>query len=73
MKGKYSDDDVDSVGIILGKLGKPKAKSVDEDQGLTKLGKALRLAIEGGDDAAIGRALADAHEYCQPDPEVDDD
>jgi hypothetical protein len=45
---------------------KPEKSEEEEDAGLSALGKALRLAVESKDDAAIGRALADAHEYCQP-------
>lgn len=65
------DDDLDSsIAIVLGKAGKAKPKDElveDEgDAGLETIGRSLCEAIEKKDYAAIGRALADANEYCQP-------
>lgn len=66
-----------SVAIILGK-GKPQAEGdapeeESGDEGLTAIGKALCEALEKKDYAAIGAALKDSHEYCQPDPSGEDE
>lgn len=59
--------------LIGGKKASPAedaAKSEKEDDegdgGLTAIGKSLLAAIESKDPDAVGKALAEAHEYCAP-------
>lgn len=67
----YSPTVLAIVGGGSPKKGPPSDEAMmdegDEDAGLTAIGKAFREALEKKDDAAIGRSIKDAIEYCGPD------
>jgi hypothetical protein len=69
MKGKSVSP---SVAIILGKGPKgpaPKDDAMAEEEGgeeWSSFGKAIREAMESKDDAALGKAVKDIVDYCQP-------
>lgn len=72
MKGKSVSP---SVAIILGKgpskgpapKGEAMAEEEEYDEGeWSSFGKAIREAMESKDDAALGKAVKDIVDYCQP-------